>query len=111
MNQPVVECVGNDVWPRFRIVDGDRYWAGNKWSQKARDARLFLNRNEADQVCGLLPSTRQFCTTVTVTVTTAEDYTLDDLRQFLEDYRSAVYRNSVCKTEVAVNVENLIEIT
>ena len=109
--QPVIESVGSNRWPRYRIVDGDRYWAGNKWSQKERDARLFVNRNEADQVCNLLPSTRRFRTFITVTVVTAEDFSHDNLREFFEEFVSIVYENNACRIEVEVDLESLIEIT
>ena len=75
------------------------------------EARLFLDRDEADQVCGLLPSTRQFRTTIMVTVTASENYSLEDLREFLDGYRSAIYQNAMCKTEVVVDVDNLTEKT
>ena len=111
MKQPVVHNVGNNKWPRYQIVDGHRVWTGNSWSEQQDEARLFLDRDEADQVCGLLPSTRRFCTSIEVIVTASEVYTLEDLQEFLDGYRSAIYQNSQCKTEVVVDVDHLTEVT
>ena len=111
MNQPVVHNVGNNKWPRYQTVNDSRVWTGNSWSEQQEEARLFLDRDEADQVCGLLPSTRRFCTSIMVTVMASENYSLEDLQEFLDGYKSAIYQNSQCKTEVVVDVNNLTEIT
>ncbi len=108
--KPHVENLIGETWNRFRIFDGLRYWTGNNWSDKPREAQLFLQEEEAEQVCGQLPSVRVFQTSVVLKVKTAKDYDLDSIRQFLEDNISGLFTNDEYEVVAEVNLETLTEL-
>ncbi len=110
MNIPYVENLGSEKWQRYRVSDGQRFWTGNSWSDQPRDARLFLQEEEAEMACGQLPSTRQFKTSISLSVKTHKDYDLNAIRQFLEDNISGLFTNEEYEVVAEVNLEELTEI-
>ena len=82
-----VERRGQSEWPRWVIVNAQRqHYTGADWSEQATAALLYADEQEAQNELVLMQSfqSREFETTVHVTLTSAEDIDTEQLRDFLE---------------------------
>jgi hypothetical protein len=82
-----VSEVRSSRWPRFVIQDPwHRSWTGNDWGYDRTKARLFCNQDEASQtVAELTQATkvRMFSTAVNVYIESEEEFSVDELTDFL----------------------------
>jgi hypothetical protein len=87
-----IEWTGPEEHKRFLITRGDdrHYWTGDAWTPNAKDALLFATHQEAcrefqkladEQFTG--QPVRRFTLLATVTVRGDQQYTVDELKEYL----------------------------
>ena len=80
--------VGTDAFPRFAIADTKgRFWTGSRWTDFPHQAILYADEDDAEKEAAAMDYSvpmRRFTGRIIVDVNAKEDFTLEDLKAYLE---------------------------
>jgi len=93
MEPPKLNLVvlGTTSFPRFAILNRDRYWNGSGWAESRNEAHLFENLEEASTKYRTLAdklNPREFVATVRIRLFDGQDVRVECLAEFLSEFAS-----------------------